>query len=99
MEPRERAEYIHGQISDAPMKPYMSHHELGADCRYFCDQANANGAVSKGRPWYYDHLLGGVQGWHAVDLAERDPLQLEDIIRIWGLSRWLVLQKAPGSRM
>ena len=50
------------------------------------------------RTWKYEHLATtGVQGWHAIELAEAEPLSLKDVIRMWGFSKYMLFQVDAAS--
>lgn len=42
--------------------------------------------------WSWQHLLDGFYGFHALTIADSEPMQQEDLIRLWGLVRWLSMQ-------
>ena len=64
--------------------------EYTKDAKDLLDQAKVT--AKTGRPWHTAHIDNGVRGWHATDLAEHQPLDLTDLIRAWGYSKYLISQ-------
>ena len=90
MDPRVRARIIHHQVITRPMKTYMQNHQVGQDA---IEVLKGLPFCATDRTWKYEHLnITGIQGWHAMDLAEATPLALKDVIRIWGFAKYMLHQ-------
>ena len=90
MDMRTRARIIHHQVQARPTKTYMQTYPVSPEAIYQVSQLPAKDPE---RSWKYAHLLSdGVEGWHARDLAETEPLALKDLIRMWGFATYMLKQ-------
>ena len=56
-----------------------------------------NNGECKRTPPTYGHLEQGFWGVHALELVNREPLEQEDLLRIWGYAKLAIL--AAGSEV
>ena len=90
LDPATRITKLHSTVNNAVIKSYMR--DLPYAGQYYIDEAKK--MQKTGRPWHTEHIENGVRGWHALDLAEHEPMDLTDLIRAWGYSKLLIAQIA-----
>ena len=77
------------------MKTYTKSFPVGEDAIWQISQLEVK---DPDRSWKYQHLINdGVQGWHAKELADTEPLALKDLIRMWGFATYMLKQVDAAS--
>ena len=97
MTPASRLDYVISQLQQRTVPAYMEHMNMPQvavdNIRY------KNG--TKGNPekmWMYEERLkSGFIGCKFPNYHDDDVLTQEDVIRLWGLTRWFIDQTQPSS--
>ena len=89
MDARTKARIIHHQVNTKPIKTYMQTYSVSPEAIKELSYL----PVKPDRTWKYEHLQAtGIQGWHATELADAEPLDLKDVVRMWGFAKYMLHQ-------
>ena len=100
-EPRARMEYVLQSLSEKPPHSLFKKMEMSDVVVSNLEDKNRK-AGDPGRQWDYQPLLkSGFWGMHCKmhEEAFDQPLGQEDIIRIWGLTKWFLHQSKVSSKL
>jgi hypothetical protein len=88
-----RLQYAIDHVNVTAVPSYFKHYPLTIDVKVKID------ALAK--KFNYDHIEEGFHGMVFPELKTMQPMQQEDMIRMWGFSKYLLqmAEKTPGSRM